>query len=79
MAQANAEQRDLRAQLADDIQRQARVYREAGPGRDHDSFRRQTADLVDRDFVIAMHSQVRAQLAQFLHHVISEAIVIVDH
>ena len=49
-----------------------------GPGRDHDLLRRHRLDLAERHLVVAAHAHVGAQLAEILHEVVGERIVVVD-
>ena len=79
MAQADAENRHLPASLLDDFQRHAGLVRRARPGRDHDALRRQLANLLDRQLVVARDAHVLTQLAEVLHEVVGEAVVVVDH
>ena len=50
-----------------------------GPGEDHDAIGRQRLDLSTRQLVVAHHLHLRTQLAQVLHQVVGERIVVVDH
>jgi len=45
----------------------------------HDAIRRELRDLFDRDLVVAEHAHVLAQLAEVLHEVVGERVVVVDH
>src|SRR4051812_13535332 len=76
--EADAEQRDRRAEAPDDVDRDPRVFRTPRAGRDDDLLRRHRADLVERHFVVAPHADLRAQLAQILHEVVGKRIVVVD-
>ena len=58
----------------------ARFLRRARAGRNDDVARLQLRDLVDGDLVVAKDAQVdvRIHLAQALHEVVGEGIVVVD-
>ncbi|WDT81612.1 MAG: hypothetical protein MPW14_07775 [Candidatus Manganitrophus sp.] len=50
-----------------------------GPGEITMRFRRQGLDVGQRHGVVALHPHLGAQLAQVLHQVVGEGIVVVDH
>src|ERR1044071_2218956 len=79
MAQTDAEDRYLAREALDERHADARFGRCAGPRRDDDSVRLPRRDLAERERVVAIHAHVRTQLAQVLHQVVGEAVVVVDH
>ena len=82
MAEADAEERELRAERADDVVGQPGFAGRAGAGRDEDALGPHVADLVERDLVVAHDAQVRLQLAEILDEVEGERVVVVydeDH
>src|SRR5690606_20735943 len=79
VAEADAQQGDAPGKVLDGRHRDARLARGAGAGGDDDLLRRQGFDLVEGQFVVAVHPHIRTQLPQVLHHVVGEGIVVVDH
>src|SRR5581483_5423645 len=79
VAEADAEYRDLAAELPHECERDARLIRGAGAGRDDDARGRSLADFLDRECVVAHDLDVFAELAQVLDEVVGEAVVVVDH
>ena len=65
------------AELAPD--RPPRLVRRARPGRDHEAVGCEFGDLLNCDLVVAEHAHVLAQLAEVLHEVVGERIIVVDH
>ena len=49
------------------------------PRRDHDVARRQPGNLVQRHLVVAPHHRLRTQLAQVLHQVVGERVVVIEN
>src|SRR4030095_9338908 len=78
MPETDAEQRRGRAEAAGDVQGHARLVGGAGPGRDDDPLGRHADDRVHVVCVVAHDVQVGAQLAEILHEVVGERIVVVD-
>ena len=78
MAEAHAEDRNLPREAPDHVDANARIFRRAGPGRNHDALRLFCGNLVECNLVVAMHFQLLAQLAEELREVISERIVVVE-
>ena len=77
VAEADAEQRNLRPERADDFIRETGLARRTRAGRNEDAFGVECAHLLDGDLVVAMHLHVGLQLAEILHEVVGERIVIV--
>src|SRR5919204_5559341 len=78
MPEADAEDRRVLAQPANDVQRHARVVRGAGTGRDDDALGRERRHALRVDGVVAHHAQLGAELTQVLHEVVGERVVVVD-
>src|SRR5207244_13359391 len=78
MAEAHTKYRDRRAPTSYHRHRDPGLRGRTGPGRDDDSARRQRADILDVDFVVAAHHAVGAKLAQILDEIERERIVVVD-
>src|SRR5690242_5732342 len=74
MTEAHAKNREFPGQALDQLDADARILWGARAGRDDDAFGLATGDLFDGDFVVAMHFQGAAKLAQILREVISEGI-----
>ena len=70
----------MRSEPADDLVGDAGLTRRARPRRDDDVARLQGGDLVGRDLVVAIDAHVDGciQLAQTLHQVVGERIVVID-
>ena len=79
MTETDAENRNFAGETLVQRQRNPRLVRRAGPWRDYDLPRAHFGDLLKTDFVVAEHLDLRAQLAEILHHVPGEGIVIVEH
>src|SRR5512143_2498677 len=78
MHQTHAEDRNAAPPATNRLDGDAGFLRRAGSGRDDDCRRRELADLVDRDGIVAPHDDVHAKLAQILNEVVREGVVIVD-
>ncbi len=78
VAEADAKHGDGGAEGLDDVVGEAGFARRTGAGRNEDAGRFQGADLVESDLVIAGNLHLHAQLAEVLHEVVREAVVIVD-
>src|SRR5207247_2582240 len=78
MTETDAEHRRPAAKLTNDAHGDAGLLRPAGTGRDHDAIRSCRSDFVHRYGVVAQHAHVGAELAQVLHEVIRERIVVID-
>ena len=78
MAEADAEQRNLRAGLGDEVEADAGLVGRAGAGREHDALGLQLQDFGDGDLVVAEHAAGCTQLAQVVDEVIGEAVVVID-
>jgi len=79
VAQADAEDRDLAGEAFDGGQRDTRFVGRAGSGREYDARRGIFGDLVGVDLVVAVDPYLFAQLAEVLHQVVGEGVVVVDH
>src|SRR6185437_16413071 len=78
MSEADAEGGNRTSPAADRGDRDACLRRCAGPRRDDDGRRRQRADLVDRDGIVAPYHRLRPELTEVLDEVVGEGIVVVD-
>jgi hypothetical protein len=79
VAQAHAQDRDLPGQAPEQLEGDSGLGRRARPGRNHDAPGIQQRHLIHRGLVVAQHFHLRAELAQVLHQVVGERIVVVDH
>src|SRR3979409_2690109 len=79
MTEAHAQYRDLACKLAYGSQRDPRFSGSAGPRGNDDTCRFHRSDVRRPDLVVAKHLDVCAQLAQILHQIPGEGIVVVDH
>ena len=50
-----------------------------GPGRDQHGVGLERLELGEGELVVAVHERLGAELAQVLHEVVDEAVVVVDH
>ncbi len=75
---ANAEDRHLRPEAADDLERDAGVLWPRGSGADDDAVERPALDLCDGDLVVADDLDLGAQLAEVLVEVVGERVVVVE-
>ena len=67
---------------ADDLVRQPGFARRARSRRHENALRLQRANLVERDLIVAPHLQLHVHLAEILHEVVGERIVVIydqDH
>src|SRR5687767_6635302 len=79
VAEAYAQQRHPAGQPPDQLERDAGLVRRARPRRNDDVRRLQGLDCLDRDLVVPVDRHVRAELAEVLHQVVGERIVVVEH
>jgi hypothetical protein len=79
MAQAHAQNGKLTAQFLYRFHRHSRLVRRARARRDDDVVRFQLFNFRHRNLVVAIDAHVFAQLAQILHEVVGEGIVVIDH
>src|SRR5260370_18704269 len=79
VTEANAERRQGRPQLEEEILADARLARRSGTGREDGRNRVEHRDRLERDLVVPMDDDVLSQLAQALHQVVGERVVVVDH
>src|SRR5215207_889965 len=78
VAQADAEHRHVTGERADHLQRHARLVRRPRPRRDDDAVGPYLLlDFPDRHLVVATHLHLRPQLAEVLHEVVGERVVVV--
>src|SRR6185437_707925 len=78
VAEAHAERRNGRAPPPNRIDGHAGLGRRARPGRNDNRRRRQLPDLVDGDGVVPTDGRLGPQLAEILHEVVGERVVVVD-
>src|SRR5437016_4188256 len=80
MTQANAENRKLAGEMANDFHGHTGVIGCARPRRNHNSIWPDCRfNLINGYFVVAAHFDSFAQFAKILHEVVSERIVVVDY
>ena len=83
VAQAHAQDRQLAGKVPDGGHRHARLARRAGAGADAQARElpglEARVQLVQRHLVVAQRDHLGAQLAEILHDVEGEAVVVVDH
>ncbi|MNT40235.1 hypothetical protein D3C72_1765360 [compost metagenome] len=79
VAETDAHDRQLAGEVVDGRHRDAGFVRRARAGRQHQVLRRQRLDFFQRDFVVAEDLDFLPQLAEVLHEVVGEGIVVVDH
>src|ERR1700693_594465 len=75
MAETNTEDGHLTAQLSDRLGRNARILRRSRPRRNDNAV--VTRELGDGHLVIAMDHRLDTELAQVLHEVVGERVVVV--
>src|SRR4051812_21270482 len=78
VAQADPENGDTRAHLADDVGGNARLARGARARRDDDVRRPQVEYLIHRYSVVAPHDRLLPQLMHVAGEVVDERVVVVD-
>ena len=78
MAQADAHDGKGRPEAADEVGADAGLVRGSRTGGDDDSPRTGRRHLVDRDGVVSSHDHLCPQLAEILHQVVGEGVVVVD-
>ena len=67
------------AKLADDITADAGFVWRAGARGDADALGGELADFVDAHGIIANHLHFRTKLAEVLHEVVGEGVVVIDN
>ena len=78
VAEADPQDRQLAGELADGGERHARLVRRARARREDEPVRQEGPDAGDVDLVVPEDRDVRPQLAEVLHHVERERVVVVD-
>src|ERR1051325_1214829 len=79
MAETHAEDGNPPGEVLYQLHRDASVFGSSGPRRDQNLvWTTMGLDLRDRHLVVAAHVQLLAKLAQVLHEVVSERVVVVD-
>src|SRR6202022_1622554 len=79
VTQANAESRQRRVQLEQEILADTCIGRCSRPGREHGGDRSQLPDVGERDLVVSTDDDLLAQLTEVLNKVVGERVVVVDH
>src|SRR4051812_43122400 len=79
VAKADAQQGNFAGQALDQPEADSCLARRAGPGGDNNPLRRHARHLIDRQGIVAEHAAPRAELAEVLHQVVGEGVVVVDH
>src|SRR5206468_6850907 len=78
MAETDNEHRDGGSSRSDQFQADTRLVGSARPRREHDRIGRGCDHLCCADFVVTVHDNVGAQLAEVMNKVEREAVVVVD-
>src|SRR3984893_13668805 len=79
MAEANAENWNLRSELADQFGTDSCVFRTTRTRRNTDPVRFKFLDFVDRNFVVPLYHQIDiVHLAEKLNEIIGEGIIVID-
>src|SRR5450755_3517483 len=78
VAEADAEHRDAAAEVTHEVNTDASFLGGPGPWRHHDRGRTAARNVRDRERVVALHDDRRPKLAQVLHEVEGERVVVVD-
>jgi len=78
MTEADAEDGKFSGEALDQLDRNARLLRGAGAGRDDDALRLTANNLLHSDLVVAMHFDGATQFAEVLREVVGERIVVVE-
>src|SRR5215831_18128318 len=76
--EADPEHGDARTCRLDELEADAGLVGRAGSWREHDRFRRAFEDFGDGDPIVAIDLASRTELAQIVHEVIGEAVVVID-
>ncbi|MNH13845.1 hypothetical protein D3C81_839810 [compost metagenome] len=79
VTQANAENRQLAGKMQDGLDGNTGLGRGARAGGNHDALGVQGFDLGDGQLVIANDLDLSTQLAEVLHDVVGEGVIVVDH
>src|ERR1039457_2202831 len=79
LAEAHAENRQLPCEILENRKRDSRFFRRAGAGRYDYRVGMKRAHSRDIDHVVTLHRDVGAELAEVLHEVVGERIVVIDH
>ena len=79
VAEADAEHRQLARVLVDDVHHDAGAFRRARARGEQHPGGAEAGDLGHSDLVVAPDLALGAQLAQILHQVEDERVVVVDH
>src|SRR5690348_1636129 len=78
VAEANAEDRDARRRGGDQVEADAGLVRRARAGREHDGVRLGGDHGARRHLIVTMHLDLGPELAEIVHEVEGEAVVVVD-
>jgi len=79
VAEAHAEYGDFPGKAPDQRHRHPGFIGRAGTRRNHDVLGLERCDFLQRDFVVAVDHDFLSQLAQILHQVVGERIIVVYH
>ncbi len=79
MTKTDPEDRQFAGKAADDFFTDAGVIGPARPGRDEQASRFKLFDLLNGDLIVAIDLNFCADLAQILHEIVGEGVVIIDH
>ena len=79
MTEADTERRYLGADRAQVLHRVSGVFRRARPRRDHESVGFEERCIGSGEFVVSDHNRFGPQLAEILHEVVGERVVVVDY
>src|SRR5579885_1843499 len=78
MAETDAEDRRGCAEAFHEFERNSRVVRRAGTGRDHDRIGVPLFKLVDRNLVVAVHLHLGPEHAEGMDEIPGEAVIVID-
>src|SRR5687768_8282442 len=76
--EADAEDRHARPEVPDHVDRDPRSLRPTGPWGDQDLFGCHGLDFANGDLVVTAYADLRPELAEVLHEVVGERIVVID-
>src|SRR5581483_12291045 len=79
MAEADAKNRDFKSKFFNQCWTNSGVLRAARARRNANALRAHRPCLFHRDLVVAFHCDFRAELAEVLHQVVSERVVVIDY
>src|SRR5579872_6681506 len=79
VSEAHSQHWNLTGEMADQLDADSCLMRRTRAGRDHNSLRTQAFDLADGHLIVAANLDLGSQLADVLHQVVGERIVVVEY